>query len=291
MNAELPAVGVHPTSTDQSMPVLELAGEVEQRGLRSIYFPEHTHVPVGSRETSSGWVMPARYQRVLDPYIASAFVAATTSLEVGTGVSLLAEHDAIALAKAISTLDCLSDGRVVLGVGFGYNRQEAEDHGFPAQHRARVVEETVGLMRALWSSDEASFQGQFRRVSRSWAWPKPRRPGGPLVLLGSRATARNLQRIVEWADGWLPMGSGADVTELAVPLRDLRALWQRAGRAGQPEICYFFDPGDTESMARQIDGARQLGIQRMQVFLEDRGRDAVLPILDRLAKACAAATG
>src|SRR5688500_9272494 len=117
-----PMIGVHPTVTDLSMPLLDLARETEARGLASIYLPEHTHVPVGSEQYADGSPMAERYRRTLDPFIACAFVAATTSLEVGTAVSLVAEHDAIALAKAIATLDVLSGGRMVLGVGFGYNR-------------------------------------------------------------------------------------------------------------------------------------------------------------------------
>src|SRR5262245_49484909 len=122
MASVLPAVGVHPVATDRSMPVVALAHATAERGLRSLYLPEHTHVPVGSEQYPGGGVMPDRYQHTLDPYVACAFIAATTSLEVGTGVSLVAEHDAIALAKAVATLDHLAEGRVLLGVGFGYNR-------------------------------------------------------------------------------------------------------------------------------------------------------------------------
>jgi len=289
--AELPSVGVHPTATDLSMPILELARETEARGLRSLYLPEHTHVPVDSMQITPTWTMSERYQRTLDPYIATAFIAATTSLEVGTGISLVAEHDAIALAKAVATLDAMSDGRVVLGVGYGYNRGEAEDHGVDWQARATVVEETVALMRALWTKDVGEFEGRYRRVSPSWSWPKPTQPGGPPVLLGARATARTLQRIVDWADGWIPMGPIMQ-TDPAFPtfLHELRQRWRDAGRAGEPQICYFFDPGDRDEMARQIEKAASFGIQRMQVFLEDRTRGDALPILDELAAAVSAVT-
>jgi probable F420-dependent oxidoreductase len=279
-----PAVGVHPTATDYSIPVVELAGEAQARGLRSIYLPEHTHVPVGSQQIAPGWVMPDRYKRVLDPFISSAYIAATTNLEVGTGVALVAQHDAIALAKAVATLDYLSGGRMVLGVGFGYNRPEAADHGFAPERRAAVVEETVALMRAVWSHDEAGFEGTFRHLSPSWSWPKPARPGGVPVLLGSRATDRNIERIVQWADGWIPMGAGADVDEIADDLAEIRRRWAAEGREGGPRVCYFFQPDTTQRMARQISRSRELGIQTMQVFLEDRSRDDVLPILDRVAE-------
>jgi probable F420-dependent oxidoreductase len=284
-------VGVHPTVTDRSMPVVDLAAEAEARGFGSIYLPEHTHVPVGSLEIAPGWTMAERYQRTLDPLIAASYIAATTSLEVGTAVALPAEHDGIALAKAIATLDHLSGGRVVVGVGFGYNRPEVEDHGYPARHRAAVVEETVGLMRAIWTQDEASYEGRFRRMSPSWSWPKPVRPGGPPVLLGCRVSDRNFTRIVDWADGWIPMTSGTALDDVAGDLARLRGRWTDAGRGGEPMICFFFQPAETDHMARQIAQGIELGIDRMQVFLEDRTRDDVMPILDRLARAVTIAVG
>jgi probable F420-dependent oxidoreductase len=271
-------VGVHPTATDLSMPVLELAREAEARGLRSLYLPEHTHVPLGSMQITEQWRMSDRYQRTLDPYVASAFVAATTSLEVGTAISLVAQHDAIALAKALATLDHLAPGRVVLGVGFGYNLPEAADHGFPPEQRAVVVEETVRLMRSLWTEEEASFDGRYRSLSPSWSWPKPPMP--PPVLLGARVSRRNIERIVTWADGWIPMGR----TPLSVgeDLAEVRQAWDEGARTSELQICCFFHPGPADAMAREVERGLELGIQRMQVMLEDGTRDEVLPVLDDL---------
>lgn len=273
-----PIVGVHPTATDRSMPVLELAREAEGRGLRSLYLPEHTHVPVGSLRVTDSWTMSERYQRTLDPYIASAFVAATTDLEVGTAISLVAQHDAIALAKAIATLDLLAPGRVFLGIGFGYNLPEAANHGFPPEDRALVAEETVALMRVLWTQDEAAFDGTYRRVSPSWSWPKP--VVAPPILVGARLGRRNLQRMVEWADGWIPMGK----TPLTVgdDLAEVRRRWAEAERSSELEVCCFFHPAPAEAMKREIERGIELGIQRMQVLLEDRTRDEALPVLDDL---------
>lgn len=270
------------------MPVIDLAREAEARGLRSLYLPEHTHVPVGSLQINGDWRMAERYQRTLDPYIAAAFIAATTTLEVGTAISLVAQHDAIALAKAVATLDHLAPGRVVLGVGFGYNREEAAGHGVPFDQRAVMVEETVRLMRALWTEDKAAYQGRFLRLPPSWSWPKPVRPGGPPVLLGGRAGARNFERVVAWADGWIPMGETPDDAPLERELGELRSRWADAGRHGAPEICCFLRPGPKDALARQLTRGAELGIQRMQVLLEDRRRDEVLPVLDDLAAALAA---
>jgi probable F420-dependent oxidoreductase len=265
------------------MPILDLARETEARGLRSIYLPEHTHAPVDTEALVPGWPIDERYQRTLDPYIACASIAATTSLEVGTGVSLLAQHDAIALAKTIATLDYLTQGRVVVGVGFGYNRQEAEDHGFAPRDRFAIVEETIALMRALWTDEVAEFHGRYRQVSPSRSWPKPAQPGGPPILLGGRGTERNFDRIVAWADGWFPAGLGVADPAFATSLLGLRSRWEEAGRSGAPEICCFFPVASRDQMARQIEQAAELGVQRMQVFLEERPRDLALPVLDELA--------
>ncbi len=275
-----PIIGVHPTATDRSMPVIELARETEARGLRSLYLPEHTHVPVDSMQITEQWRMSERYQRTLDPYVASAFVAATTSLEVGTAISLVAQHDAIALAKAVATLDHLAPGRIVLGIGFGYNLPEAADHGFPPEDRALVAEETIRLMRALWSEAEASFEGTYRRLAPSWSWPKP--SIAPPVLLGARASKRNIDRIVDWADGWIPMGQ----TPLTVgdDIARVRQAWADAGRSGDLEVCCFLHPGDADAMGREVERGMALGIQRMQVMLEDMTRDEVLPVLDELGR-------
>ena len=264
------------------MPVLELARETEARGLDSLYLPEHTHVPVDSLQITDSWRMSERYQRTLDPYIASAFVAATTKLEVGTAISLVAQHDAIALAKAIATLDYLAEGGVVVGVGFGYNRQEAENHGVDFGQRATFVEETVHLLKALWTDDVAAFEGQHRRLTPSWAWPKPAGGGGPPVLLGGRATARNFERIASWADGWIPMAMTPLSPTMADDLAELRGHWAGAGRARELEVCCFFRAGTVAEMRDEIDRAAELGIQRLQVLLEDATRDEVLPILDNL---------
>jgi len=286
VSAALPAVGVHPTCTDRSMPVVELALEAEARGLRSISLPEHTHIPVASDPIDE------RYRRTLDPFVASAFVAATTSLEVGTGVALVAQHDAIALAKAVATLDHLSGGRVVLGIGYGYNRPEATDHGVPIAERALVVEETVRLMKALWTEDVAAFEGRHRRLAPSYAWPKPHQPGGPPVLLGVRASPRNFERIVGWADGWLPMGNGiADNPDLAGNVGELRARWADAGRTADLQVSCFFGVGSADAMAREIRCAAELGIQRVEVYVADREREDLLPILDDLATAATRAEG
>jgi len=152
-----------------------------------------------------GIPMPERYKSLWDPYVALAFVAARTDLVVGTSVSLVAQHDAIALAKAIATLDVLSGGRLVLGVGYGWNREEFEDHGYSRVVLRDVVREKVALMRNVWTDEVASFEGEHVSLSASWSWPKPVQDPFP-VLLGVPPSRTLFGELVSWADGWITMG-------------------------------------------------------------------------------------
>jgi len=270
------------------MPLLELARAVQDRGLASIYLPEHTHMPVDPGAYPGGGSAPERYARLLDPLIASSWVAATTTLEVGTAVALPAAHDAIALAKAVATLDWLSCGRLVLGVGCGWNANEALAHGVSPGDRWATVQEKVELMRSLWTEDEARYDGRFVQLPPSMAWPKPRH-GGPPVLVGGLGMPQTFTRVAEWADGWIPLGhSVLDEPDLPSQLRELRSTWNRAGRdSAALHVSAFFPPAGACEMARTLERAGQLGVGRIQVLLEDRTAEDVLPILDELAMAVA----
>jgi probable F420-dependent oxidoreductase len=274
--------------TDESMPLLDLARETEARGLSSIFLPEHTHMPLESEILVAGFPYDPRYARAYDPWIAASWIAATTSLEVGTGVALPHLHDPISLAKQLATLDSLSGGRVVLGVGAGYLRQEIEDHGFHSDQRMSRLEETIALMRTLWTDEVASFEGEHFSLKPAWSWPKPVRPGGPPVLVGGRATPATFRRICAWGDGWLPAGITVRNQAVADGVGTLRRAWADAGRSGEPEICCFFLAMDRDQIAAELDAAAQLGIGRMQAFVGPSGPDEVLPVLDLLAEAAAA---
>ena len=157
---EVFGVGLHYGATDQSMPLLDTALAAEERGFDSMFLPEHTHIPTSRRTPyPGGGDIPGRYLRLWDPLVALGFVAARTNLVVGTCVCLPGEHDPIAMAKAVATLDVQSGGRFVMGVGFGWNNEEFEDHGYPAEHKRAVAIEKIKMMQALWTQDEASFEG------------------------------------------------------------------------------------------------------------------------------------
>jgi probable F420-dependent oxidoreductase len=206
-------------------------------------------------------------------------------LRIGTCISLVAQHDPIALAKAIATLDFVSQGRFTLGVGFGWNREELADHGHQFGDRRNVVREHVELMRSLWRDTEAEFYGDHATVSRSWAWPKPVQQPIP-VLLGCAPTDRGYDEIVRWADGWIPSGNYPDL--LADWLRILRYRWQEAGRSEQgPLIWAMQSPGGDETFRANLDRFHSLGVAEVVLDMQTASRDELLPILDRYAKVVA----
>jgi len=289
LGTESTRVGIFPASTDRSMPLLDLARAAEACGFSSMLFNEHTHIPV-EHPTSSfpqGGVVADRYKRFWDPFIASSFVAACTGLEVGTCISLVAEHDAIALAKAVASLDTLSSGRFVFGVGWGWLREEVEDHGYPANRRADVVREKVGLMRAIWEHDEAEYHGEFVRLRRSWSWPKPvQRPRLP-VLLGAPASPRNFRRVAQWADGWIPMGNThLEEPSFGAELAALRQEWEHQGRdPHELHVTVIQRPARASTLQAALERADQLGIERVVLLMSDQhGKDA-LSLLDHAAAA------
>ncbi|MFI2368403.1 LLM class F420-dependent oxidoreductase [Streptomyces sp. NPDC018833] len=213
--------------TDETITPVRLAHELQQRGFAGLYVPEHTHIPV-SRKTpyGAGGELPREYGRTLDPFVALSQAAAVTStLRLGTGVTLVAQHDPIALAKRIATLDHVSGGRFTLGVGFGWNVEEAADHGVDWPTRRELVRDRMRLMRALWSPEPLAHEGEFATVSASLAHPKPQ-GGAPRILVGGAAGPKLFAHIAEYGDGWMPIG-GRGMRESVPVLRD---VWSAAGR-------------------------------------------------------------
>lgn len=282
-------LGVNAMCTDRSMPVVELAREVEQRGLQSLFLPDHTHIPV-SRETPypGGGELREDFSRWLDPFIAlTAAAAVTTRLELGTGVALVAQREPIVLAKQIASLDAISGGRFVLGAGFGWNQDEMRHHGVdPAQRRA-VVREHVLAMKELWTKDVAEFHGEHVDFGPSWSWPKPVRRPHPPVLLGGAPGPKFFQHVVEWADGWMPIGSSG----LQDSLVDLRRVAEEQGRDPDTiEISIFGALPRPAVLERYVE----LGVSRVLLMLPPPpdGRfnshssataDDILPVLDEYA--------
>ena len=266
--------------TDQSVDPAWLAKEVESRGFSSLYFPEHTHIPT-SRLTpppTGEKVLPEAYKRTLDPYIALAVCSAVTSrIRLGTGISVLAQHEPIALGKTIATLDLLSRGRFDLGIGFGWNEDEMANHGIEMADRRAVVREHVLAMKELWQNDRATFTGEFVSFAESWAWPKPARKGGPSIFLGGAAGPKLIAHLVEYCDGWMPVG-GSGIAEALPRLKD--ALEAADRLISDFEVVPF---GTLPDKAK-LDHYHELGIEHVVLRLDDGSQDQVSSQLDSHAQ-------
>lgn len=269
--------------TDETVTPVALARELEQRGFAGLYLPEHTHIPA-SRDTPypAGGELPPEYARTLDPFVALGQAAAVTErLALGTGITLVAQHDPIDLAKQAATLDHLSGGRFTLGLGFGWNVEEAADHGVTWSTRRALVRDRMALMRALWADEPTAYEGEFGSVRASLAYPKPVRKArgpviGPRTLVGGAAGPKLFADIAAWADGWLPIG-GRGLTE-SVP--KLRTAWEEAGRdpAHLRVVPYAIVPSRGK-LAHFAD----LGIEEVVVQLPPAGEAEVLRALDAYA--------
>jgi probable F420-dependent oxidoreductase len=277
-------VGVLAFATDYSIGLVDVASAVEERGFESFFLAEHTHIPVDRRTPFvAGGPLPDHYKHLWDPFVALAHVAGQVPrVLLGTCVCVVSEHDPIVLAKTVASVDRLSGGRLVLGIGFGWNREELENHGVDPRHKRAVAREKVLAMKALWTEPEAGFEGEFVRIERSWSWPKPLQAGGPPVLLGAQPGPRTFGDVVEWADGWLPYprpGLTADIAELR----------RRAEDAGRDPATIRVNVAGGRADPAEFERLAALGVERviMAVPTGEPGADPgdVLRRLDRIAEA------
>lgn len=269
--------------TDETVTPVRLARELERRGFGGLYLPEHTHIPVSRRTPAPmGGELPREYGRTLDPFVALGQAAAVTErLALGTGITLVAQHDPIGLAKQAATLDHLSGGRFTLGVGYGWNVEEAADHGVAWSTRRELGRDRMALMRALWADEPTGYEGAFGSVQPSEAHPKPvQRPRGPVngprTLIGGGAGPKLFAHIAEYADGWLPIG-GRGLTE---SLPELRAVWEDAGRdpAHLQVVPYAVRP-----TPGKLAHYAELGVEEVVLQLPPADEPEVLRALDAYA--------
>ncbi len=273
-------IGITMFATDLAMDPVALAREAEARGFRSLYLPEHTHIPTSRRTPppTGDAVLAEEYKRTLDPWVALAAAASVTErIRLGTGIALVAQHDPIVLAKQIATLDRLSGGRVVLGIGYGWNADEMESHGVDVKRRRARVRETMLAMQALWTQEVASFSGEFVRIAPSWQWPKPLQQPRPPVLLGGAPGPTLFRHIAEYGDGWLPIGGAG----LAAALGDLRRAVEEAGRDFS---AFRIAPMGVLPSREKLDYYREVGVTETVLRIPSAPRDEVMPVLDRFAR-------
>jgi probable F420-dependent oxidoreductase len=269
--------------TDRTIAPVRLAPELERRGFAALYLPEHSHIPVSRETPYPGGELPPECARMLNPFVALAQAAAVTErLGLGTNITLVGQHDPIDLAKQIATLDHLSDGRFTLGIGYGWNREEAADHGVEWRTRRALVRDRMAVMRALWAGQPTPYEGEFASVRASEVHPKPVRAPrprgqgplhGPRTLIGGAAGPRLFAHIAEYADGWLPIGGGG----LRDSLPALRTAWADAGRdpAGPYVALSAVEP--TEG---KLAHYAELGVDEVIVQVPARGEAEVLRVLD-----------
>ena len=280
--------------TDYAIPPAQLAQEAEARGFEALFFPEHTHIPASRLSPwPGGGDLPKEYSHTHDPFVALGMAASVTkTLRLGTGISLITERDPILMAKQVATLDHLSGGRVLLGVGAGWNAEEMANHGVDFASRWKVLRERVLAMRRIWSDEEAAFHGEFVDFDPIWAYPKPEQPGGPKVLLGA-SSRWTWSRIAEYGDGWFPIYQNAErATEsggidYAAGIQATRDAWAQAGRAGEPDFTVF-GVGPKQGVAESLFAT---GFNRVVFSLPPAPADVVLPMLDRYAAIASSITG
>lgn len=273
--------GVEIFPTDTTIQPVEVGQAAEERGFESIWFPEHSHIPT-SRATPWGGRagapdLPDFYWRTHDQFVALAAVAATTStIKVATGISLIAQRDAIWTAKQVASLDLISQGRVLFGIGYGWNKEEMNHHGTKYTERRDRLRETVLAMKSLWTDDEAEFHGDHVDFSSSWSWPKPVQSPHPPIILGGAAGPKTAAHIAEFCDGWMPIGGRmslegwSEVEKACVDIgRDPSTV--HLGLFGAPE-----DPAKLAALEEQ-------GVQRAIFILPQGSRDEVLEAMDRFA--------
>ena len=241
--------------------------------------PEHTHIPT-SRKTPfpAGGELPKRYAHTHDPFVGLAFAAAVTrKLTIGTGICLVPQHEPIATAKAIASLDQLSGGRFVFGIGAGWNVDEMENHGATYETRFAIMREHVLAMKEIWTKEEASFHGKYVNFDPIWSWPKPMRKAGPPIILGGE-TDHTLKRVVEYCDGWFPRPRQGFSGALAV--ERLKKMADSKGRDVKSlTITVFGAPND----AAVLEEYAKAGIQYALLAVPDLSRDEILKYLDKIA--------
>jgi probable F420-dependent oxidoreductase len=265
--------GVAIFATDDGIRPAELALRSEELGFESLFFPEHTHIPAARTSAAPrGGELPREYSHTLDPFVALMSAAgATATLRLGTGICLLIERDPITTAKTAATLDYLSGGRLLLGVGAGWNLEEMENHGTDPSRRFGLLRERVEAMKAIWTEEEASYHGRHVEFDRIWAWPKPvQRPHPPVMIAGNGPKV--IDRVLSYGDEWLPEPEDG----LVGRMHELNERARAEGRGPVPITVYGADPADVDEYAKA-------GAHRCVYWLPPRGPEETVRRLEELA--------
>jgi probable F420-dependent oxidoreductase len=275
-------VGVMMFPTDKGMQPVELATEAEGRGFDSLWFPEHSHIPTSRRTPWGGTVgappLPEEYWRTHDQFLAlTAAAVKTTTLRLGTGITLVAQRDPLWLAKEVATLDQLSGGRFLFGIGYGWNHEEMENHGIDVRRRRKLVREKILACKELWTKDEASFAGEFVNFESSWSWPKPVQQPHPPILVGASPTDLHFEHIVEYGDVWMPIEGRYDITGGWTRLQKL------AADRGRDPATLRLGVFGAKPTAERLAELRDFGVSFVALGLPATDRDKAMATLDQYA--------
>ena len=266
--------------TDYGIDIRELAREAEARAFDSLILPEHTHIPKSRRTPyPGGGDLPKWYFHTHDPFVALSFAASvTTKILIGTGICLVPQRDPIVTAKCVASLDRLSNGRFLFGIGGGWNVDEMENHGARYETRFKLMRERILAMKALWTQEEAAYHGEMVGFDPVWLYPKPtQRPHPPILLGGS--SDYTVRRVVEFCDGWLPLArSGFDGKQAVARLHQAAVA---AGRDFSTLSINVFAPPPQEAI---LAAYREAGIQRSFLMIPDLTRSEILGVLDKYAR-------
>lgn len=264
--------GISTFNTDEGIGPADLARALEERGFDSMFLAEHTHIPA-SRETPypGGGDLPRVYYRTLDPFISLAAAASVTeNLLLGTGIALMVERDPITTAKEVASLDLISGGRVMFGIGAGWNREEMRNHGTDPSSRGALMDERIRAMQRIWTDEQAEFHGEHVDFDPIYAWPKPVQQPHPPIYIGGESK-RAFRRVAEYGGGWLPRSDAENLGELIAQVRE-QAGWR-------VPVTLYAAPKDAE-----IEQYAEAGVDRVLFFLPTRPKDETLPILDAFAQ-------
>lgn len=271
--------GITMFPTDYAIGPGQLAREVEAHGFESLFFPEHTHIPASRKSPWPGGPdLPKEYSHTLDLFVAlTAAAAATERLLVGSGICLVIERDPITLAKEVASLDHVSGGRALLGIGAGWNLEEMENHGTDPARRWRRMRETIEAMKAIWANDEGEYHGELIDFDPIWQWPKPAQNPHPPVIIGGDGPT-TLKRVARYGDGWMPI-DGRNRDDFAPAIAELNDLAAEQGR-GPMSVSLF---GSGPNPAR-IEKHAKAGVDRIVFLVPPAPADVVLPMVEERAR-------
>jgi probable F420-dependent oxidoreductase len=267
--------------TDYSMAPGELGQALEERGFESVWAPEHSHIPLSRKTPFPGaGDLPKKYYDAMDPFVTLTVAAmATKTLKVGTGICLVAQRDPIQTAKLVASIDTVSGGRFLFGIGNGWNQDEMENHGTVFESRHKLARENVEAMKAIWTKSKAEYHGEFVNFDPMMAWPKPVQKPYPPVIVGG-AFPYSARRAIRYGDGWIPQAARGGYSEIADMIPEFRKMATEAGRDPKSiEITVWFPKQDPDLMKRYMD----LGVARVVFNLDSDKADKVMPVIDSLA--------